>query len=115
MSDHSALPARPVSLFTIVFVLLLLSAFLLLARYFYRPVSAPPHTLAAENYSTEKDAQWKLDAESRRKTLIELRESEAKQLNSYGWANKEAGKVQLPIERAMELTAKQYGSANATK
>ncbi len=115
MSDHSALPARPVSLFTIVFVLLLLSSLLLLARYFYRPVSAPPHTFAAENFSTEKDAQWRLDSENRRKALIELRESETKQLNSYGWANKEAGKVHLPIERAMELTAKQYGSASTSK
>lgn len=115
MSDHSATPARPVSLFTIFFVLLLLSALLLLARYFYRPVSAPPFAVTAENYSTEKDAQWRATSENRRKALIDLRDAEAKQLQSYGWANKDAGKVQLPIERAMELTAKQYGTANAKK
>lgn len=115
MSDHSASPARPVSLFTIVFVLLLLSAFLLLARYFYRPSTAMPFAVSAENYSTEKDAQWRATAESRRKALAELHQNQAKQLGSYGWVDKNAGKVHLPIDRAMELTAKQYGAGNAKK
>lgn len=110
MSDYSASPARPVSLFTIVFVMLLLSALLLIARYFYRPATNVPHAAAVENYPAEKDAQWRATAEQRRQALTELRASQAKQLGSYGWADKNAGKVQLPIDRAMELTAKQYGA-----
>lgn len=110
MSDYSASPARPVSLFTIIFVLVLFSAFLLIVRYFYRPATAQPFAVAAENYPKEKDAEWRASAEARRKTLNELRANEAKQLSSYGWADKNAGKVQLPIDRAMELTAQQYGA-----
>ena len=115
MSDYSASPARPVSLFTIVFVLLLLSAFLLIARYFYRPSTVAPFAQSAENYTTDKDAQWRATSENRRKTLTELRETQAKQLTAYGWADKNAGKVHLPIDRAMELTAQQYGANSAKK
>jgi hypothetical protein len=37
--------------------------------------------------------------------LIDLREREAKQLHSYGMANKDTGTVRIPIERAMQLVA----------
>jgi hypothetical protein len=36
--------------------------------------------------------------------LKHLRAEEEAVLNSYGWINKEAGVVRIPIERAMELT-----------
>jgi hypothetical protein len=110
MSDYSASPARPVSLFTIVFLLALFAAFFLVIRYFYRPAAALPHTVAAENYPKEKDAEWRVNAENRRKALSDLRDAQTKQLSTYGWADQKAGKVQLPIDRAMELTAQQYGS-----
>jgi hypothetical protein len=35
--------------------------------------------------------------------LQQLRAVESEKLNSYGWVNKEAGVVHIPIERAMEL------------
>lgn len=110
MSDNSLSPARPVSLFTIVFVLVLFAAFLLVVRYFYRPTTALPQAIAAENYPQDKDAAWRVDSESRRKTLAELQEAQAKQLTSYGWVDKNSGQVQLPIDRAMELTVQQYGA-----
>lgn len=110
MSDYTATPARPVSLFTIISLLVLFAAFLLVVRYFYRPVSAPPHANTAENYSKEKDAEWRANADARRKALVELRAKQENQLSSYAWADQKSGKVQLPIERAMELTAQQYGA-----
>ena len=110
MSDYSPSPARPVSLFTIVFLLALFAAFLLVIRYFYTPSTTLPHYASAENYPKEKDAAWRANAENRQKTLIEQRNAQAKQLTSYGWADQKAGKVQLPIDRAMELTVQQYSS-----
>lgn len=110
MSDHPASPARPVSLFTIVFLLVLFAAFLLVVRYFYQPSTTLPNTVAAENYPKEKDAQWRATAEDRRKALVETRTAQQKQLTTYAWIDQQAGKVQLPIDRAMELTAQHYGA-----
>lgn len=110
MSDYSASPARPVSLFTIVFLLALFAAFLLIVRYFYRPATAQPFAVAAENYPKEKDAEWRVNAENRRKALADLRTTQTQQLGSYGWADQKSGKVQLPIDRAMELTVQHYSS-----
>jgi len=38
--------------------------------------------------------------------LREFRASEEKQLNSYGWVNREQNIVRIPIDRAMEITAR---------
>lgn len=35
-----------------------------------------------------------------------LRRRQEKRLNSYGWINRKTGAVHIPIERAMELSAK---------
>ena len=110
MSDYSANPARPVSLFTIVFLLVLFAAFLLVVRYFYQPSTALPHAIAAENYPKDKETEWRATSDNRRQALVELRDGQSKQLSSYSWADQNKTKVQLPIDRAMELTAKQYGA-----
>ena len=103
-----ATPARPVSLFTILFVLALFAAFLLVIRYFYHPATTAAFNAPAENLS--KDLQWRADTDARRKTLQELHEKEAKQAASYGWVDQKAGVVQLPINRAIELTARDLAS-----
>ena len=104
MSDSPAIPARPVSLFTIVFLLGVFAAFLLVLRYFYHPATTSPFNAAPENLT--KDLEWRATSEARRQTLTELREKEAKQVSNYAWVDQKAGTVQLPIERAMELTAR---------
>lgn len=38
--------------------------------------------------------------------LKELHASEQEELNTYGWVDKDKGTVRIPIERAMELVAK---------
>jgi hypothetical protein len=43
---------------------------------------------------------------SPRSDLEELLAAEQKQLDSYGWVDKDKGIVRIPIERAMELIAK---------
>ena len=104
MSDTFATPARPVSFFTIVFLLAVFAAFLLVIRYFYHPATVSAFNAPAENIS--KDFEWRANADARRKTLKELHEAEAKKTSSYAWVDQNAGTVQLPIERAMELTAR---------
>src|SRR5258708_7141952 len=109
MSDATSTPARPVSLFTTVFVLALFAAFLLLVRRYYSPTALAPQNAQAENFSKEKDMAWKASAESRRKALADLRNDQTNRAKSYAWVDQKAGVVQLPIERAMELTVQQYG------
>jgi hypothetical protein len=36
-------------------------------------------------------------------SLAELRAAEDADLNSYGWIDRKAGKVRIPIDRAMQL------------
>ena len=47
-------------------------------------------------------------AAQRKENLAKLRAKHAEQLASYGWVDQKAGIVQLPIERAMELTIQKY-------
>lgn len=108
MSDSPASPARPVSLFTIILLLGVFSAFLFVIRYTYQPSTVSAYNAAPENLS--KDWEWRATAESRRKALVELRAKEAEQAASYAWIDKQAGVVQVPLDRAMELTVKHYGS-----
>ena len=108
MNEPSPIPARPVSVVTIFFILALLGIFLFVARRYYVPASVAPQNAAAENLG--EDAAWRATHSSRRSALHELREKEATKAVSYGWADQKAGVVQLPIERAMELTAEKYGA-----
>ncbi len=108
MSDHSASPARPVSLFTLVCLGLLFAAFFFIARHYYKPAASTPQNLAAENLT--KELEWRATPEARRKALAEVRSNELKQAGGYAWIDQKAGKVQLPIDRAMELTVQRYGA-----
>jgi hypothetical protein len=108
MSDISAPPARPVSLFTVVLLLAVFAAFLLVIRYYYQPSTVAAYNAAPENLS--KDAEWRATADARRKALAELRLSEDSTISTYAWIDRKAGVVRLPIERAMELTVQQYGT-----
>jgi len=108
MSDISAPPARPVSLFTVVLLLAVFAAFLLVIRYYYQPPAVATFNAAPENLS--KDFEWRATSDARRKALVELRQNEASKASSYAWIDQKAGVVQLPIERAMELTVQKYGS-----
>ena len=81
MSDTPVMPARPVSLFTIVFLFAVFAAFLLVIRYFYNPAGTSAFNAAPDNMS--KDLEWRANSASRRHTLKELRDAEAAQISSY--------------------------------
>lgn len=51
----------------------------------------------------------KQQAGVRAERLRELRSKDIEELSTYSVLDKEAGKVRLPIERAMELTARDLG------
>lgn len=107
MSETTTPPSRPVPLIAALFILALFGVFYVVVRKYYTPAAASPQNTVAENLS--KDLEWKATPATRRDTLKELREKEAKQASSYAWVDKPAGVVQLPIERAMQLTAEKYG------
>lgn len=106
MSDHSESPARPVSLFTIVFLFALFAAFYGIVKYTYAPVTVSPQNDAAEKLP--KDLEWRSTAKARRAALSEMRDQQGKQASSYGWVDQKNGVVRLPIDRAIQLTAEQY-------
>lgn len=100
-------PARPVSIFTIVFLFVVFAAFAFLVRHFYHATTAAPQVAAPENIT--KDLAWKASRETRRAALSQMRAEQNQELATYGWIDQKAGVVRLPIERAMELTAQKYG------
>ena len=106
MSDPVVMPARPVSLFTIVFLFAVFAAFLLVIRYFYTPSPAGAFNATPDNMS--KDLEWRANAEARRGALAEQRKKEAELVSGYGWVDQQKGVVRLPIDRAMDLTVQQY-------
>jgi F0F1-type ATP synthase membrane subunit b/b' len=108
MSDTPVTRARPVSLFTIVFLFAVFAAFLLVIRYLYHPATTSAFNAAPDNIPQE--LEWKANAANRRKALKDLQDQEAAQLSSYAWIDQQAGAVRLPIERAMELTARDLAS-----
>lgn len=107
MSDSTATSPRPVALITTLFILALsVVAWVIVARY-YEPSAVAPQNASAENLP--KDLAWKATPATRKQALVELREKQAKQAVTYGWVDQKAGVIQLPIDRAMQLTAEQYG------
>jgi len=70
--------------------------------------SPPASPLAS--YGPQQPPQPRLQTDARG-DLESLRASEQKQLESYGWIDRDAGTVHIPIERAMSLLAQRRGSA----
>jgi hypothetical protein len=105
MSDTTS--TRPVSVITTLFVLALFAVFFLAVRFYYKPTTTAAFVATPDNFS--KDLEWKATRESRQKTLADAQKAEAERIGSYSWADQKAGVVRLPIDRAMELTAQQYG------
>ena len=107
MSDPTASSPRPVSLLTTLFVLALFAAFFFVVRHYYQPAGTAAFVATPENLT--KELEWKASRASRQKTLQEARQTEADRARAYGWVDQKSGIVQLPIERAMDLTAQQHG------
>ncbi len=108
MSDSSANSPRPVALITTLFIFAVAAIGLVVVMRFYRASPDSPQNATAENLT--KELAWKATPATRQQALAELRAKHEKQAASYAWIDQKAGVVQLPIERAMQLTVAQYGS-----
>lgn len=95
MSDTSS---KPVSLTTIIAALVGFAVFLLILFLAYLPKRPEPIT------------QGSLSPMERRQKLIEMRAAEHKAATSYAWIDQGKGVVQLPLDRAMELTVQELNA-----
>lgn len=101
--------ARPVSVAAFLAILACFALFLLVTWLAYRPQRLPaPQNAAAERLAA--DQAWKATPAARQAYLAELRARQSRQLESYGWVDRKAGLVQLPIDRAMDLIARKYAT-----
>lgn len=89
---------RPVSIISVLAILGCMALFLLLVYIAYLPKQTGP--FVGDGIRTP---------EERKQILAELRTKEAEKINSYAWIDQAGGVVQLPVERAMELTVQRYG------
>jgi hypothetical protein len=110
MSDETPPAPRPVSLAAVAALFVLLSLFWVASVRLYGPHRpAAPQNEAPENLP--KDLAWRATPALRRAYLADLRAKQAAQAASYGWVDRKAGVVQLPVERAMELIVLEHGGA----
>lgn len=68
-------------------------------------LSPPPSPLAA-TYGLQEPPAPRLQVDPRR-DLLELRAREQAQLEGYGWVDRPAGRVRIPVARAAELLAQE--------
>ena len=59
------------------------------------------------------EEQWKYTPEGRMTHLNEMRAREAAAQASYAWIDKSKGVVQLPIDRAMQLTLQEISAGRS--
>ena len=93
MSDHPNQSASLATLATVAGVFLIFLFILFLA---YLPKQAEPITQGA------------LSPAERKAKLAELRDHEQKTATTYAWIDQAKGSVQLPLDRAMELTVQEH-------
>ena len=103
-SDVAARPVLIAALALAAVLLLVAGMQLVLLRWFDRRLTeqeAPPAPLA----ETRTPPEPRLLPDPRT-ALLELRAEEDAILHSYGWVNREAGIVHIPIERAIDVLAR---------
>lgn len=88
------------ALFTIVFTFVAHFVFFRLAER--QHAASQPASPLAEQYAAKEPPAPRLQVDPK-KDLDELRAAEEKILTSYGWADKDKGVAQVPIDRAMEM------------
>lgn len=110
MSDQPQSPAFPqrAPVFTAIVVLVGVSLFGWFIHRFYHPVG-PVNPLTLDNPADfGPDERWMMTYAGRAGHLADLRAHEQAEATTYGWIDKKAGIVRLPIDRAMELTVRDY-------
>jgi hypothetical protein len=102
-----AFPQRA-PVFTAVVVLAGLALFGWFVHRLYHP--APPvNPLALANPADfSADERWMMTPAGRAQHLAELRAHEQAEATTYGWIDRKAGIVRVPIDRAIELTVRDH-------
>lgn len=100
---------RPVVVTTLALVVAVVLTFVgmqsLLGHLLAREArESPPPSPLAERYGTKEPPVPRLQTHPAL-DLQQLRDSEQQVLDTYGWTDREAGVVRIPIARAMELAA----------
>lgn len=75
-------------------------------------VMSPPASPLAASYARREPPEPRLQIDPVG-DLAALRAREAARLSSYGWVDRQAGVVHIPIERAMELLVARRGGGAA--
>ncbi len=73
-------------------------------------VRQPMAPVQIEVSQVPEEERWKFDAAARARRLADLRAREAREATTYGWVDQAQGVVRLPIDRAMELTARELAA-----
>ena len=106
--DHERKDVDVTSLFTIVLTLFVSCAVIfLVVTIMIRSFSTaePPKTAVQANLPAPHSEEFsgpRLEVKPGA-SLADLHAAEAADLNSYGWIDRTAGKVRIPIDRAMQL------------
>lgn len=106
--DHERKDVDVFSLFAVVAILFITCACIVVAvtvLMHYFKVHEPPKTAGQADIPASGVGQFpppRLEVKSGA-SLAEFRAIEAADLNSYGWIDRKAGTVRIPIERAMQV------------
>jgi hypothetical protein len=96
MSDRSTPRASLISILAIFF---LFAMFYFVVRYFYKPEQGGAFVDDGIHTSVQ-----------RKENLKKLHDKEAAQASHYAWVDQKTGVVQLPLDRAVELTLQKYSA-----
>jgi hypothetical protein len=91
--------SRRAPLVSVLAIFALFALFLLVVYYLYIPRATGAFTDDGIHTAAKRKAN-----------LAELRAKQDAQAKSYAWVDQKAGVVQLPLDRAMELTLQHYAA-----
>lgn len=109
MNDPILPSPRPVSSLAVAAIFAVLSLYGVITLRVYVANRPPePQNEVPDNLPRDLEWSWKATPVMREAYLTGLRRKQAEQAQSYGWVDRKAGVVQVPVARAMELIAKEH-------